>query len=122
MPNPQKRKGSRAELEAARLLIELGHMARRKLGAGRSDDTGDIEIQGRPDVVVQVANWKDALAAVRIKPREVEVQRENAGARHAVTLVRLRSGIWRAVLTPEQLARFLTDSQSRHVQEGVSSD
>ena len=42
MTNSSKLKGDAAEREAAQLIAELtGHPARRKLGAGRADDTGD---------------------------------------------------------------------------------
>lgn len=106
MTNPQKAKGDRAELEAAALLTEaLGLPVRRKLGAGRSDDTGDLD--GVPGHVVQVANWADTAAAARIKPAEAEQQRINAGADHAATLVRFRGGRWRVVLTLEQWVRYL---------------
>lgn len=106
MANPKKAKGDRAELEAAALLTDLlGHPVRRKLGAGRQDDTGDLD--GIPGHVVQVANWADAAAAVRIKPGEAEQQRLNANAAHAATLVRLRGGTWRVVLTLEQWARYV---------------
>ena len=106
MPNPQKAKGDRAELEAAALLTEaLGLPVRRKLGAGRSDDTGDLD--GVPGHIVQVANWADTAAAARIKPPEAEQQRINAGADHAATLVRFRGGRWRVVLTLEQWARYV---------------
>lgn len=107
MANSQKAKGDRAELEAAELLTDLlGTTVRRKLGAGRQDDTGDLD--GVPDHIVQVANWADTAAAARVKPREAEDQRENAGAEYAATLVRFRGGNWRVVLTPEQWARYLT--------------
>lgn len=106
MTGTAKRKGDRAELEAAELLTGLlGVPVRRKLGAGRADDTGDLD--GVPDHVVQVANWKDLAQAVRIKPVAAEQQRHNANQRHAATLVRLRGGEWRVVLTPEQWARHL---------------
>jgi len=43
--NPANKKGDRAELEIAGILTDqLGIRVRRKLGAGRADDTGD-----RPD-------------------------------------------------------------------------
>ena len=104
--NRQKAKGDRAELEAAELLTQLlGVPVRRRLGAGRQDDVGDLD--GVPDHVVQVANWADTAAAARVKPREAEVQRSNAGAAYAATLLRFRGGIWRVVLTPEQWAAYL---------------
>jgi hypothetical protein len=101
-----KRKGDRAELEAAELLTGLlGTPVRRKLGAGRTDDTGDLD--GVPGHVIQVANWTDLTQAVRIKPVAAEQQRINANQRHAATLIRLRGGQWRVVLTPEQWSTYL---------------
>ena len=106
MSNPQKRKGDSAEREAAEILTDLlGTPCRRKLGAGRADDTGDID--GVPDHVIQVANWADTAAAARIKPPEAEQQRLNAQAQHAATLVRFRGGTWRVVLTLEQWRRYV---------------
>jgi hypothetical protein len=106
MANPQKAKGDRAELEAAGILTDLlGVPVRRRLGAGRADDTGDLD--GVPGHVIQVASWADAAAAARIKPREAEQQRDNANADHAATLVRFRGGTWRVVLTIEQWARYV---------------
>lgn len=109
MTSPQKRKGDDAELEVARILHDLtGWPVRRKLGAGRTDDEGDLE--GIPDTVVQVANWADVNRAIRQKPLDAEQQRANAGATFAVTLIRLRGGMWRAVLTPEQLATWMREA------------
>lgn len=106
MANPQKRKGDAAERQAAELLTQLlGIPVRRMLGAGRADDVGDLD--GIPGHVVQVASWADAAAAARIKPRGAEQQRINANADHAVTLIRFRGNTWRAVLTLEQLARYI---------------
>lgn len=111
MTSPQKSKGDRAELEAAAHLTQiLGLPVRRKLGAGRSDDTGDLD--GVPGHVVQVASWKDAAAAARVKPPEAEQQRINANAAHAATLIRFRGGSWRVVLTLEQWARYVRCTQS----------
>ena len=106
-----KRKGDRAELEAAALIADLtGFPARRKLGAGRLDDTGDID--GVPDTVVQVAWWpkKGPLRAVREKPLAAEVQRGNDGATFAVSFVRLHGGEWRVVMTPEQWATYAREA------------
>lgn len=99
--NSSKAKGDRAELEVQGLLRDLlGVQARRKLGAGRQDDMGDID--GLVDTVISVTNRKDVATAVRHKPLEVERQRENAHATFAATFVRLRGGQYRVVLTPEQ--------------------
>ena len=109
MANPPKRKGDSAELEAAHIIHDLlGFPARRKLGAGRLDDTGDID--GVPDTVVQVANWSDVRAAAVQKPKGAESQRINAGATFAATFVRFRGGIWRVVLTPEQWASLVREA------------
>lgn len=106
MSNPQKRKGDSAEREAAELLTDLLNTpVRRKLGAGRQDDTGDLD--GVPDHIIQVASWKDTAAAARIKPPEAEQQRINANTTHAATLVRFRGGTWRVVLTLDQWARYV---------------
>lgn len=106
MANPSKAKGDRGELEAAALLTEaLGLPVRRKLGAGRADDTGDLD--GVPGHVVQVANWADTAAAARVKPPAAEQQRINAQADHAASLIRFKGGNWRVVLTLEQWARYL---------------
>lgn len=105
MPNPSKRKGDSAEREAAALLHDLlGVPARRKLGAGRQDDQGDID--GVPDTVIQVCSRTSDVVAVGVvrKPDDAEQQRRNAGATHAATFVRVRGGTWRVVLTPEQWA------------------
>lgn len=107
MTNSSKQKGDAAERECAQLIAELtGHPARRKLGAGRADDTGDID--GVPGTVVQVAWWpkKGPLRAVREKPLEAEAQRVNDSATFACTFVRLHGGAWRVVLTPEQWATY----------------
>ena len=105
MTNAAKIKGDRAELEVAALIHDLnGWPARRKLGAGRLDDTGDID--GVPDTTIQVANWADALRAVRQKPLEAAVQATHAGTLHAAAFIRLRGGVWRVVLTPDQWATY----------------
>lgn len=103
MASPAKRKGDRGEREVQAILREeLGVHARRALGAGRRDDVGDIA--GVPETAVQVVDWRDVARAVREKPEEAEEQRRRAGVAHAATFVRLRGGVWRVVLTPEQWA------------------
>lgn len=119
MANSSKRKGDRAEIEVQELLRELlGVPARRKLGAGRKDDVGDID--GVPDTVIQVANHKDVARAVREKPLECEAQRGRSMSdvhrppwpcTFAATFVRLRGGEYRVVLTPEQWATLWREAQ-----------
>jgi hypothetical protein len=78
LTNAAKRRGDEAEREAAAILSDLlGYPVRRKLGAGRRDDVGDLD--GLPETTVQVASWGDVLRAVREKPVAAECQRERAG-------------------------------------------
>lgn len=115
MASSSKRKGDKAEIEAATLIRDLtGWPARRKLGAGRADDTGDID--GVPQIAVQVASWADVARAAREKPIGCEAQREHAGEPFAATFIRFRGGSWRVVLTPEQWAAY-----AREVNSGVSA-
>ena len=82
----------------------LGVPARRKLGAGRLDDEGDLD--GIPDTTVQVVSRSTDVVAVGVvrKPLEAEAQSRHAGTTFAATFLRVRGGIWRVVLTPEQWA------------------
>jgi hypothetical protein len=105
MTGAAKRKGDHAEREAATLLTELlGVPARRKLGAGRLDDVGDID--GVPDTAVQVVSRSTDVVAVGVvrKPVEAEAQAVNGGLPHSVVMLRVRGGTWRFVMTPEAWA------------------
>lgn len=106
-------KGGAAEREAAEILTKaLGVPVRRKLGAGRMDDTGDLE--GLEGLTVQCAWWPSGvMRAIHEKPGEVEVQAINAGTRHAVSMIRLVGGRWRMVLTVEQFARLYQDAMRK---------
>jgi hypothetical protein len=107
LTNSSKAKGDRAELEAARIINDLlGVPARRKLGAGRLDDTGDIA--GVPDTTIQVVSRSTDVVGVAIvrKPLEAEQQARNAGTTFAATFVRIRGGAWRVVMTPEMWATY----------------
>ncbi len=110
MANPSKRKGDSAEREVAALINLLtGWPARRKLGAGRLDDIGDID--GVPDTVIQVANYKNVMTPTRHKPKQCEQQRLRDGATFGATFIRLTGGEYRVVLTPEQWATYARESQ-----------
>lgn len=111
MTNASHAKGASAEREGAAILSDLlGFDVKRKLGAGRAEDTGDL--YGIPDTVVQVAWWpsRGVLRAVREKPDQCEAQRVNADVPFAFTMVRMVGGLWRAVLTPEQMATYVRES------------
>jgi hypothetical protein len=110
--NPAKDRGDRAEREVQGILRDLlGLAARRKLGAGRHDDTGDID--GLESTVIQVANWGDLSRCVREKLPETEAQRLRAGAKFAALFCRRRGGSYVVVLTPEQWALMWLEAYLR---------
>ncbi len=109
MTTPSKRKGDKAELEAARALADLtGWPVRRKLGAGRADDTGDLD--GLPQTCVQVKAYRDITRAIRETLTELPAQQTNAGATFGFGMVRRPGGHWFAVLTLEQVATLLREA------------
>lgn len=109
MSNPQKRKGDRAELELAKMLEDaLGFRVRRKLGAGRADDTGDID--GLPNCTVQVKNYSDVLAAIREGLKDCATQQANADTTHGVLFVRRRGGQWIAIQTIHQFTTMFRET------------
>jgi hypothetical protein len=82
--NPQKNKGDKAERELAAILADqLGIPVRRKLGAGRLDDCGDID--GLPQTTIDCVR-----------------EQANAGTTFGVTFVRRPGGRWIAVQTIDQ--------------------
>lgn len=108
--NPAKRKGDAAELEAARILAELtGWPVRRKLGAGRADDTGDL--YGLPETTVQVKNRPaDPLRSIREGLPALRAQQSNARTPFAALVVRRRGGRWIVVMEPDQFAALLREA------------
>ena len=110
MSNHSHRKGAAAEREAAGILSDqLGLDIKRKLGAGRAEDTGDM--YGIPNTTVQVANWpSNYLASVRVKCEDAEQQAINAGNDFSFAFIRLRGGLWRAVMTPQQIATYVRET------------
>ena len=109
MTHPAKRKGDAAEREAAAVLADLtGWPVRRRLGAGRADDTGDLD--GVPQTTVQVKAYRDIGRAVRECLDESPVQQANAGTPFGFGFVRRPGGRWFAVLTDEQIAALLREA------------
>ena len=107
--NTAKRKGDKAELEVQALIRDLtGWPARRKLGAGRADDVGDID--GIPDTVIQVANYKDIARAIREKVDKCGDQQTRADATFGATFVRRPGGKFVVVMTPEQWATYAREA------------
>jgi len=111
MTTPAKRKGDTAELEAARHLAALtGLPARRKLGAGRTDDTGDID--GIPNTTIQVKSYADVARAIREGLPELAEQQNNASTTFAALLVRRRGGRWAVVMDLDQYATYIRETLS----------
>lgn len=109
MTSSAKRKGDRAELEAARILADLtGFDVRRKLGAGRAEDTGDL--WGIPDTVVQVRNYRDIATAVRTARDDADQQARNGGVVFRFGMVRHPGGVWTCVLSPEAMAVYIREA------------
>lgn len=111
MTGAAKAKGDEAEREAARCLSELlGFKVERLLGAGRLHDVGDLH--GIPNTVVQVAWWptRGVLRSVREKPVECALQQSHAEAAYGFSMIRLHGGVWRAVLTPPQIAAYVRET------------
>ena len=103
MTNPQKAKGDAAEREIAALLEQLlGYRVRRKLGAGRADDTGDLD--GIPNTVAQVKNYRDLARGLREGLDGLATQQTNAAATHAVLFLRRPGGRWIAAMPVESWA------------------
>jgi len=87
MTTPQKRKGSKWELDTVKWLRANGYpCAERAYGAGRHDDVGDID--GIDGVVIECKNEK----AIRIPQylRELEDEITHADAETGVVLVKRR--------------------------------
>lgn len=109
MTGAAKAKGDRAELEVQALLRDLGWSgARRKLGAGRLDDMGDID--GVPDTCIAVASYKDIVRALREKVDPCVIQQERAGALFGATFIRRPGGRYLVAMTPEQWAVYARES------------
>jgi hypothetical protein len=101
MPNRNKAKGDRAERDIAHLLSELlNKPIRRKLGAGRADDTGDID--GLTDWTIQVKDRKDIARTIREGMQQLADQQKNAGTNNGVLLIKQTGGTWLAIMTVQQ--------------------
>lgn len=102
-------KGAKAERDIAALLTELvGRLVRRRIGAGRKDDIGDLV--GVPHFCIQVANRANITQALREKPLACDLQQFNMGAPFGATILKLppqpggKPAEWRVVQTLDQFA------------------
>lgn len=111
MAHKNKNKGDRAEREVAKLLTQLlRRPVRRKLGAGRQDDTGDLD--GIQDWTVQVKNRRDIARAIREGINQLDEQQRNNNTPHATLLIRTPGGVWLSVQRIEQWAKTLGETQN----------
>ena len=109
MSNPSKRRGDRAELEVARLISDhLGITVKRRLGAGRKEDEGDM--WGIPDCVVEVKSYSSVGDGVNAALADLERERLNAGVPFAAGFVRRRGGTYAVVMTPEHFAALYREA------------
>jgi hypothetical protein len=109
MAHPSKAKGDKGEREAAALIVELtGWPARRKLGAGRTDDTGDLD--GIPDTTVQVKSYRDFARAIRDGLDDLRTQQANAGTPFAALMVRRTGGHWVVAMDLDQWAALTREA------------
>jgi hypothetical protein len=106
--NSAKAKGDRAELEVSRILSDqLGTTVRRKLGAGRTDDEGDLE--GLPGWCIEVKNYADITRAVREGLDDCSTEQANSGLPFGVALIRRPGGRWFAAMTIEQFSAVVRE-------------
>lgn len=111
MGNISSQRGAQGERDASRLLNDLLfagiEVVKRKLGAGRAEDTGDLH--GLEGFTIQVAARANLGQVLQDKTLECERQQAHAREPFGVTLMKLppRPGKpqqWRFVLTPDQFA------------------
>ena len=106
--NPSKAKGDKAERELAALISDqLGIEIRRKLGAGRTDDEGDLD--GLPDWTIEVKNIAKLADALRDGVDDSTREQRNACTPFGVAFIRVRGGRWYAVQSVEQWATVVRE-------------
>lgn len=107
--NASKNKGDAAEREVAKELADrLGLPVRRKLGAGRADDEGDLE--GVPDWTFEVKNYANLADGISEGLSDLEREQVNAGTTFGACLVRRRGGRWIAVMDLDGLATVVRET------------
>jgi hypothetical protein len=108
--NAQKTKGDRAEREAAAILADRLGACRRRLGAGRMDDMGDLELDERLSCAVQVADWHNIADALVRKVWAASDQAHAAGLEYGVAMLRIRGGTWRVAMDVDTFCRLLREA------------
>jgi Holliday junction resolvase len=111
MTNPAKNKGDRAEREIAAILSDqLGIDIRRKLGAGRQDDEGDLH--GLPECTVEVKNYRDIAAAVRDGLDDLQREQRNACTPFGAAFIRRPGGRWFVAMSVEQFVTIYREAMA----------
>ncbi|ORL06447.1 hypothetical protein [Prescottella equi] len=114
MPNPNKLRGDRAERAVRDYLRANGFPHCERTRAGYTRDAGDLH--PAPGLTVQVKDraqyaWPEWL-------RQLDEQRDEAKADHAVLVVKRRGlgdpGNWLAVMPLAAIARLLRDAGYGH--------
>lgn len=104
-------RGAQAERDAAALINDLlfggQERVKRKLGAGRAEDTGDLH--GLEGFCLQVAARANLGEVLQIKALQCEAQQAHAQEPFGVTVMKLpprpgKPSQWRFVMTPDQFA------------------
>ena len=104
MSHPSKTKGDRFELEVAKAIsLELGFDARRALGAGRTDDTGDIWWPNQ-QWTIQCKNYANLADGIREAITGANRQQHNSGTPYACGMIRRPGGRIVVVQSFEQWA------------------
>lgn len=109
MTHPSKRKGDRAELEAAHILSDLtGFDVKRALGAGRAEDCGDL--YGLPELTVEVKNVANLATAITDGLNDAAREQRNARTPFGAAMIRRRGGTWFVAMTPEQFCTLYREA------------
>ena len=109
MTSPSKSKGDRAEREIAAILSDhFGVTVRRKLGAGRTDDEGDLE--GIPGWCLEVKDYADVLRGLREGLDDCTAEQANSGLPFGAAFIRRRGGRWFVAMTVEQFCTIARET------------
>jgi len=106
MSNPNRRKGTRAELLVAKFLNANGHPKAERSRAGWSDDRGDID--NVEHLTVEVKDQRRHDIGCWLK--ELEIEQKNRGTNHGVCVVKKLGAIkvedWYAIMTMSEFIKL----------------
>jgi len=106
MANPNRRKGTRAELAVAKFFHDHGHPKAERARCGWSDDRGDID--GVEDLTVEVKDQRRHDIGCWLK--ELEIEQKNRGTNHGVCAVKKQGAVevdtWYAIMTMTEFLKL----------------